>query len=118
MTYRELRRKLERLGCRFDRQASGSHEIWLNPTNERETPIPRHGNRDLATLEPSTESAETWESPGRTLTRHSPLHAPSLGPLATPPSTTKNARQMQTSKERVSQFSKTLRWSVMDSSMW
>ena len=49
MTYRELRRKLERLGCRFDRQASGSHEIWLNPTNERETPIPRHGNRDLAT---------------------------------------------------------------------
>ena len=49
MTYRELRRKLERLGCRFDRQASGSHEIWLNPTNERETPIPRHGNRDLST---------------------------------------------------------------------
>ena len=49
MTYRELRRRLERLGCRFDRQASGSHEMWLNPTNERETPIPRHGNRDLAT---------------------------------------------------------------------
>ena len=38
MTYRELRRKLERLGCRFDQQTSG-----------RQTPIPRHGNRDLAT---------------------------------------------------------------------
>ncbi len=39
MTYRELRRKLERLGCRFDRQASGSHEIWLNPANELQTPL-------------------------------------------------------------------------------
>ncbi len=49
MTYRELRRKLERLGCRFERQADGSHEMWLNPVNGRQTPIPRHGNRDLAT---------------------------------------------------------------------
>ena len=49
MTYRELRRKLEQPGCVFDRQASGSHEMWLNPSNGRETPIPRHGNRDLAT---------------------------------------------------------------------
>ena len=57
-------------------------------------------------LERSTESAETWESPGQTLTRHSPLRVPSLRPLATPPSTTRNARQMQTSKERVSQFSR------------
>ena len=46
MTYRELRGKLERLGCRFDRQASGSHEMWLNPTNERETPIPRQAVAD------------------------------------------------------------------------
>ncbi len=49
MTYRELRRKLETLGCRFQRNADGSHEMWVNPANGRRTPIPRHGNRDLAT---------------------------------------------------------------------
>ncbi len=49
MTYEELRRKLESLGCSFQRQGRGSHEIWLNPSNGLRTPIPRHGNRDLAT---------------------------------------------------------------------
>ena len=49
MTYRELRRKFEGLGCRLERQASGSHEIWFNPANGQQTPIPRQGNRDLAT---------------------------------------------------------------------
>ena len=49
MTYRQLRRKLERLGCRFERQGAGSHEIWLNPANQQRTTIPRHANRDLAT---------------------------------------------------------------------
>ena len=49
MTYRELTRKLRRLGCIFDRQAGGSHEIWLNLSNDRETTIPRHRNRDLPT---------------------------------------------------------------------
>ena len=49
MTYSELRRKLEALGCTFYRQADGSHEMWVNPENGRRTPIPRHGNRDLAT---------------------------------------------------------------------
>ncbi len=49
MTYRELRRKLENLGCRFDRQAGGSHEIWINPESQAQTSIPRHSNRDLRT---------------------------------------------------------------------
>ncbi len=49
MTYRELIRKLRRLECVFDRQAGGSHEIWINPANNRETTVPRHGNWDLAT---------------------------------------------------------------------
>ena len=49
MTYRELTRKLRRLGCVFDRQAGGSHEIWVNVTNNQETTVPRHANRDLAT---------------------------------------------------------------------
>ena len=55
MTYRELRRKLERLGCRFDRQASGSHEMWLNPTNDS---FSLFGGSNL----PST----TWISPAST----------------------------------------------------
>ena len=49
MTYRQLRRKLERLGCSFERQGAGSHEIWLNPANQQRTTIPRHANHDLAT---------------------------------------------------------------------
>lgn len=48
MTYGELRRKLENLDCVFQRQGRGSHEIWANPANGRVTPVPRHGNRDLA----------------------------------------------------------------------
>ena len=35
MTYRELRRKLESLGCGFKRQADGSHEqFFASPTTE------------------------------------------------------------------------------------
>ena len=49
MTYRELTRKLRRLGCAFDRQAGGSHEIRVNPDNNSQTTVPRHANRDLAT---------------------------------------------------------------------
>ena len=47
MTSRELTRKLRRLGCAFERQAGGSHEIWVNLANDQETTIPRHANRDL-----------------------------------------------------------------------
>ena len=49
MTYREPTGKLRRPGCAFDRQAGGSHEIWINPVNNREITVPRHSNRDLAT---------------------------------------------------------------------
>jgi len=31
----------------FLRQASGSHEVWWNPSNEQFTVIFRHGGRDL-----------------------------------------------------------------------
>ena len=30
MTFRQLRRKLERLGCIFERQASGSHVLIVS----------------------------------------------------------------------------------------
>ena len=47
MNYRQLARRLRRLGCEFVRQASGSHEVWWNPANRQFTVIPRHGGRDL-----------------------------------------------------------------------
>ena len=40
---------MQTLECRFQRQADGPHGIWVNPANDRLPPIPRHGNRDLAT---------------------------------------------------------------------
>lgn len=42
MTYRELTRKLRRLGCELYRQAAGSHEIWWCPRTGRRATIPRH----------------------------------------------------------------------------
>ena len=47
MRYRELTRKLRRLGCDFDRRAKGDHEIWMNTSTHARTTIPNWGNRDL-----------------------------------------------------------------------
>ena len=47
MTYRQLTRKLRALGCRFDRQARGSHEIWVNPDTRARATIPFWGSDDL-----------------------------------------------------------------------
>ena len=41
-TYREIIKRLKRLGFGFDRQAAGSHEIWFNPKTRRYTTIPNH----------------------------------------------------------------------------
>ncbi|RMF17380.1 MAG: type II toxin-antitoxin system HicA family toxin [Candidatus Dadabacteria bacterium] len=40
--YREIIKRLKRLGFEFERHAAGSHEIWYNPTSERYTTIPNH----------------------------------------------------------------------------
>ena len=47
MTYRELTRKLRRLNCGFARQASGSHEVWVNLDTNAKTTIPNKRGRDL-----------------------------------------------------------------------
>ena len=55
MTYREIRRKLEILGCRFQRQADGSHELWVN----RQTgggPHPQAREPDLGHRHPPPNS--------------------------------------------------------------
>jgi len=36
--YREIIKRLKRLGFEFDRQAAGSHEIWFNSETGRYTP--------------------------------------------------------------------------------
>ena len=47
MRYRELTRKLRRLGCELDRQAKGDHEIWIRSSTRARTTIPNWGSRDL-----------------------------------------------------------------------
>ena len=42
MTYTELIRKLVALGCHFQRQSKGSHEIWHNSRVNRSAVIPHH----------------------------------------------------------------------------
>ncbi len=40
--YREIIKKLKKLGFVFDRQAAGSHEIWYNTDKNCYTTIPNH----------------------------------------------------------------------------
>ena len=40
--YREIIKRLKKLGFIFDRHAAGSHEIWYNPTTNKYTTIPNH----------------------------------------------------------------------------
>ena len=37
--YRQIVKRLKKLGLEFDRQAAGSHEIWFNPTTNKYTTI-------------------------------------------------------------------------------
>ena len=48
MTYREVERKLRRLGCReLHRRSGGSHRKWVNPATEQGTSVPDWGAKDL-----------------------------------------------------------------------
>lgn len=40
--YRQIIKKLKKLGFEFDRQAARSHEIWFNPGTDKYTTIPNH----------------------------------------------------------------------------
>ncbi len=40
--YKQCIKKLKKLGFEFDRQASGSHEIWWNQETRMRTTIPNH----------------------------------------------------------------------------
>jgi len=41
-SYREVTRRLRKVGFVYDRPAKGSHEIWKNPTTKARTMIPHH----------------------------------------------------------------------------
>lgn len=47
MNYRQVTRKLRALGCEFDRQGKGSHEIWVNLETGEESTVPFWGSKDL-----------------------------------------------------------------------
>ena len=40
--YREIVKRLRKLGFECDRQAAGSHEIWYNAATHRYTTVPNH----------------------------------------------------------------------------
>lgn len=48
MRYRELAKRLRRLGCEEFREGKGSHKIWRNPANDTVVAVPDWGSRDLA----------------------------------------------------------------------
>lgn len=43
-TYRQITKKIKKLGFAFNRQAAGSHEIWYNFKTNKYTTIPNHPN--------------------------------------------------------------------------
>lgn len=48
MTYREVARKLRRLGCHeIPRRSGGSHRKWINPATGRATTVPDWGAKGL-----------------------------------------------------------------------
>ena len=50
MKYRDVARKLAKLGCEeLSRKGGGSHRKWHNPATELATVIPDWGRRDLKT---------------------------------------------------------------------
>ena len=50
MKYREVAKKLKRLGCKENtKRGSGSHRIWINPLTQTSTTIPDWGGKDLKT---------------------------------------------------------------------
>lgn len=50
MTYRQVTKKLKKLGCtEIRRRGGGSHRLWRNPANGRFTTVPDWGSKDLKT---------------------------------------------------------------------
>ena len=48
MRYREVEKKLKKLGCiEINTKSGGSHRKWINPALGRGAPVPDWGSKDL-----------------------------------------------------------------------
>lgn len=47
MKYREVEKKLKKLGCFEIKSKSGSHRKWINPAVNQGAPLPDWGSKDL-----------------------------------------------------------------------
>ena len=47
LNYREVTRKLRKLGFRFYRQGKGSHELWVRDADGRVLPVPHHKGKSI-----------------------------------------------------------------------
>lgn len=47
MRYRELAKRLKKLGCEEYRSTKSSHRVWLNPKNGNKAIVPYWGSKDL-----------------------------------------------------------------------
>jgi len=47
MSYREITRRLRKLGFRFYRQGKGSHEIWVRDHDGRVIPVPHYRGKKI-----------------------------------------------------------------------
>lgn len=47
LTYREVTRRLRKLGFRFYRQGKGSHELWVRDADGRVVPVPHHRGKGI-----------------------------------------------------------------------
>ena len=47
LTYREVTRRLRKLGFRFYRQGKGSHELWVRDADGRVVPVPHHQGKSI-----------------------------------------------------------------------
>lgn len=48
MRYREVAKRLRKLGCYELRRGKGSHRVWHNPATREVAVVPDWGSRDLA----------------------------------------------------------------------
>jgi predicted RNA binding protein YcfA (HicA-like mRNA interferase family) len=47
LSYREVTRRLRKLGFRFYRRGKGSHELWVHDADGRVIPVPRHRGKKI-----------------------------------------------------------------------
>lgn len=47
LSYREVTKRLRRLGFRFYRQGKGAHELWVRDADGRVVPVPRYKGKNI-----------------------------------------------------------------------